>query len=74
LAGRISTILTQRGSVIGISLTGRHHTSWCTAGIVCIGAVMTMSGGPCPSRSPCQYRPFAIGFGVKSAGFPSGAP
>ena len=54
LDGRISTILTQRGSVIGMSLFGRYQTSWCCAGIVYSDDLMTRSGGPKPSLTPCH--------------------
>src|SRR5947207_13063481 len=55
LVGRISTIFAQRGSVIGISEVGRYHTSWCSAAIVYSDDLMTRSGGPKPSRTPCHW-------------------
>ncbi len=76
LVGRISTIRTQRGSVTGMSLTGRHHSSWCTAGIVYSGALDDDVGRPVAVALglPVQFLgDQRLGVG-KSAGLPFGAP
>src|SRR4030095_17216833 len=75
LVGRISTIFTQCGSVIGMSLIGRYQTSWCCAGIVYSDDLITRSGGPYPSRTPCHSLSVTSGLGGgMSFGLPSGAP
>src|SRR5712671_3172487 len=73
--GRISTIFTQRGSVSGMSDVGRYHTSWCSAAIVYSEDLITRSGGPKPSRTPCHSLSVTSGLaGGMSFGLPSGAP
>jgi hypothetical protein len=75
LVGRISTIFTQRGSVIGMSVIGRYQTSWFFAGIVYSDDLMTMSGGPRPSFTACHSLSVTRGLaGGRSFGSPSGAP
>ncbi len=76
LVGRISTILTQRGSVIGmLSVIGRYHTSWPDAGILYSELRITRSGGPKPSCTPFHSLSAAIFFaGGRSFASPCGAP
>ena len=75
LVGRISTIFTQRGSVSGMSVIGRYHTSWPTAGIVYSDDLTTRSGAPKPSVTPCHslFVTSALAGGM-SFGSPCGAP
>ena len=75
LVGRISTILIQRGSVSGISLVGRYQTSWCCAGMVYSDDLITMSGWPKPSRTPCHSLLVTSGLaGGRSFGSPWSEP
>src|SRR5579859_3095215 len=73
--GRISTILAQRGSVIGMSDIGRYHTSWCTAGILYSDDLITRSGGPKPSLAAFHSLSVTSGLdGGRSFKSPCNAP
>src|SRR5260370_7686652 len=73
--GRISAILAQRGSMIGMSDMGRYHTSWCCADIVYSDDLMTRSGGPKPSLTAFHSLSVTSGLGGgRSFKLPCSAP
>src|SRR5689334_14699125 len=73
--GRISTMRTQRGSVIGMSFCGRYQTSWWFGAILYSDDLMIRSGGPKPSFTACHSLSLAMASGLgMSFGSPCGAP